>query len=140
MTMREILFRGKREDNGEWVYGDLIHGKGEQKGHLFIWYETDTFPFVKEAEIDPETVGQYTGIPDKKGTKIFDGDIVEHFFKSLIPSDGTRVDRCVVKWDCEECFFFMTSSRNGKDKTISAKSVYEVIGNIHDNPELLEGD
>lgn len=147
LTMRENmgLYRGKRKDTGEWVYGDLIHDKGEQKEHLFIWYETDTFPFVNEAEVDPETVGQYTGLTDKNGTRIFEGDILSVHFddlfpkkesRYLFPKEGSRYE--AVWYDYgghikSGSGFFDTMEQNWINMFL------EVIGNIHDNPELLEG-
>lgn len=141
------LYRGKRKDNGEWVYGDLIHGKGEQKEHLFIWYETDTFPFVEEAEVIPETVGQYTGLTDKNGKKVFEGDIIQVelggkpgsrpcpiYFGEYIDADSDYDDyRCIG-------FYIKTPDGCGNiGMLLTGEFVCEVIGNIFDNPELLEG-
>ncbi len=72
--MREVLFRGKRIDNGEWVYGDLYHGKED---NIFIEYWTVDKEY-RPYEVDPKTVGQYTGLDDCKDNKIFEGDIVKY--------------------------------------------------------------
>lgn len=122
---REILYRGKRVDNSEWVYGN--HDKVEKldkSGEEFfiIEYPADG----KSYEIIPETVGEYTGLTDKNGKKIFEGDIVKHSNTTFEVAYITQYARFAGR----------------KPKTIMSifpleKS--EVIGNIHDAPELLEG-
>lgn len=111
--MKEILFRGKRKDNGEWVYGDLEHnGKGEMK-----WVNGD--------EIIPETVGQFTGLTDKNGKKIFEGDIMQ-LCSACYP--------CLVYWDGKGWAW----KQNGKRREIDlTREKMDIIGNIYDNPELL---
>lgn len=137
--MREVLFRGKRVDNGKWVYGSL-----------YIWKEAKTSPYKKfrigsfvesrmrHYEVDPSTVGQFTGLTDKNnGAKIFEGDIIKgKFCKYVIWFDET-----------ERAFVYSNSYKGGYRHHMSdylLKSAFphgiEVIGNIHDNPELLGGD
>ena len=133
--MREILFRGKRADNGEWVEG----------AYMPYYY---SFRFGKEAAIstnddvlqktyrypvDPTTVGQYTGLTDKKGKKIFEGDIVKNKFN--IPNK-----HYVIKYDSLLGAFIGEDGSTMHFTTFDGDSeLFEVIGNIHDNPELLKG-
>lgn len=124
--MREILFRGKRIDNGEWVEGSLVIWKD---GSCSI--EIGNF----EAAVDPSTVGQYTGMTDKNGKRIFEGDVVKAEYKGNNKGlDG--VGEVVFK----ECKFALVW---GWHKEIVCLThfdnvEFEVIGNIHDNPDLLE--
>ena len=131
--MREILFIGKREDNGEWIEGSLFTG---DNGECEICYGT---PRVRITyEVIPETVGQFTGLYDKSGTtKIFEGDIVH------CVSATDEADMVVIFEDGE---FRMVRCERYK-VYISGWGFYaircfdkEIIGNIHDNPELLEGE
>lgn len=131
--MREILFRGKRKDNGEWVYGDFqLHSL-----QCFI-IERGT---LKRYKVIPETVGQFTGLTDKNGKKIFEGDIVEGHCHSQW---SRRLQRCVVAYErdsFEARHYVMQGSekRYYTYKVLFSKDV-EVIGNIYDNPELLKGE
>lgn len=126
--MREILFRGKRVGNGKWIEGDLL-SSGAYPDRLWIT-ESKTF-FDKQLqnigiiEVDPATVGQYTGLQDKNGNKIFEGDIVH----AITPNTSKN---CLVK--CERGQFCI-----GLCMPLAyVRNSSEVIGNIHDNPELLE--
>jgi uncharacterized phage protein (TIGR01671 family) len=140
MTMREILFRGKRIDNGEWVDGGYYHEKvGEYFTAVFI-VEHLTSGVWETHRVDPKTVGQFTGLTDKNGKKIFEGDVVRHWNGS---EDG--YDTGCVYWDAGYCGWRRTtdgSFHKGLVDTyrMSASCDYEIIGNIHDNPELLEGE
>lgn len=117
--MREILFKGKRADNGKLVVGNsVLFFKDTTKiyGELTYW---------REIEVIPETVGQFTGLTDKNGKKIFEGDIVES-------PHGTRG---VVEWHGAECAFLVNI---GDDWQTMDDCTYEVIGNIYDNKEEEE--
>ncbi|MBE5943262.1 MAG: hypothetical protein E7264_12150 [Lachnospiraceae bacterium] len=123
--MREILFRGKSKNNGKWYQGDLVTVAHKR----FI--DDDV---VKERVI-PETVGQYTGLTDKNGKKIFEGDIV------VVYARGYHTV-CTVSW-AETVAHFQLWQINTVPKTSTNLNLgnydFEVIGNIHDNPELLKG-
>jgi len=137
---REILFRGKRTDNGEWTYGNLI-GDDAIVGEM-AYFDDDYFITTFWYKVNPETVGQFTGITDKNGIKVFEGDIVSisysrAFFEKQIPSTIG-----VVRYlDCLPRFMIM----GGVEPNCVAISSFcntgeewEVIGNIYDNPELLK--
>ena len=124
--MREILFRGKRTDNGEWVYGSLLCFKGYSI-HDTIWKN-----FIP---VYSKTVGQYTGLTDLNGKKIFEGDIVRY---SVIIMH-TVVHEQIVKITFNKGSFCM-EEMNGVSHPLFHSidnTRLEVIGNIHDNPELL---
>lgn len=128
--MREILFRGKRTDNGEWVYGvPTKDGRGEMVMVENI-FECEEYNCrgANCLYVDENTVGQYTGLKDKNGTKIFEGDIV------LLKGDEEPYQ---VAFD-ESCFQVYGSICYVMDNFYDHD--IEVIGNIYDNPELLEGD
>ena len=126
--MREILFRGKRTDNGEWIEGDIHKNTEFSKAHIHPSGER-----VMSFEIIPETVGQYTGLTDKNGKKIFEGD--------LIRSTETG-ETAIVQWFSEHSAFMIWCKTSNQVGFLyeCEKSIIEVIGNIHDNPELIGGE
>lgn len=126
--MREILFRGKRKDNGEWVQGYLY--RSSKKLNPFIMLKSEK---GARYEVNADTVGQYTGLTDKNGTKIFEGDIVDF---SKHPDNG---DYGTVIYDADETAFGIEyyNIYRGLGENYYPKNI-EVIGNIYDNPELLE--
>lgn len=135
--MRETLFRGKREDNGEWVYGYYCHcvrALNCGKTKPAIQQTDDGSLFFRE--VIPETVGQYTGLTDKNRKKIFEGDIVKRYW-GVYGFINFRID--FVSGE------FLAVPIGKKVNTwvirISGESEnLEVIGNIYDNHELLGGD
>lgn len=130
--MREILFRGKRYDDKNLILSDSI--MQTSYGCVNLWHEG------KWIEVIPRTVGQYTGLKDKNGTKIFEGDIVQtnKFFLS-VGLNAKYVIEYDVKIACfigtmqKGCVKHFTTFQNDSDQ-------FEVIGNIHDNPELLNAE
>jgi len=128
--MRKIEFRGKWESNGEWIYGSLV---AKKNGERLISNYNKLLEF-EGLYVHPETVGQYTGLKDKNGTEIFEGDIVSRFFDT---------QRSVVEFT-DGCFVSIIQ-RSGASEPVEEilcndLSVTKVIGNIHDNPELLKGE
>ena len=115
--MKEILFRGKRVDNGKWTEGYFF--KSWYKVFL-LWGMTGDCPNMEE--VVPETVGQFTGLCDKNGKKIFEGDIVES-------PNGTQG---FIEWQNAECAFLVNI---GDDWQTMDDCPYEVIGNIYDKEE-----
>ena len=132
--MREILFRGKRTINGDWVYGDFVHGNERKslRDSIFV-YDSETQSF-NDYEINPSTIGQYTGLTDKNGKRIFEGDIV----KTDKFSEPNK--QYIIKYDLQFGAFIGQDRYNVYFVTFDGDSgEFEVIGNIHDNPELLKG-
>ncbi len=131
--MREILFRGKGNRYGKWVEGFYACFNGKEHRIYTGYAETDCGDYYPEFfEVIPETVGQYTGLTDKNGKKIFEGDIVRYNGENHIVVFETRggTGYFGIKIDHIETWYFCLS--------VPAK-LMEVIGNIHDNPELAEG-
>ena len=136
--MREHLFRGKSVDNNEWVYGDLLRSRGKFYIHPAscpFEYLGELSRFIKIYEVDPETVGQYTGLTDKNGKKIFEGDIVRNRYNEI----GTIRDMHHVY--CPSILLYGGYYCGYKDDGYIDWAPFcrpEVIGNKWDNPELLE--
>ena len=132
--MREILFRGKRTINGDWVYGDFVRGNERKslRDSIFV-YDSETQSF-NDYEINPSTLGQYTGLKEKNGKRIFDGDIVKVL-------QGKDKDIAYVGFE-NGAFMLYPKTGNIYERTLWEYWYndwdVEVIGNITDNPELLE--
>ena len=135
--MREILFRGKRLDNGEWIAGHLL--KYEDGSARMVSSNIDIFCFEKDESIiqtvahrvDPETVGQYTGFVDKNSKKIFEGDIVSIY--------NSKAFLFAVEWNNQ---YVLKCTSNGVSdnilNVIESPEDVEVVGNIYDNSELIK--
>ena len=139
--MREILFRGKRSDNGEWVEGIPIN---THIGTFIVFEENphfcDQYGYMEIdglAKVCPSTVGQYTGLSDKNGKRIFEGDVVRDNAGALIP---------VVWGNAGFHLRYAQPYAHGHYYDLiplgnywhAHGAIIEIVGNIHDNPELLE--
>lgn len=149
--MREILFRGKRIDNGEWVEGYYMPRPNLPKGEIhYIVSIGDT----KWHEVDPSTICQYTGLTDKNGRKIWENDIVNVRHEKYLDEPDAKFYMFPKTKEYERKYaveFVNTGSNYGyrcRNRSIhfliTKNTIYnhkiEVIGNIFDNPELMEGE
>lgn len=127
--MREIKFRGKRLDNGEWVYGDLLHLVDG------VYISNDNG--CNMARVDPDTVGMNTGLKDKKGKEIYGGDILAH--------NGIVIGHVVdgVRGYCFDVVYadpVSTSTWSLYGVVVNDyEGDVEIVGNIYDNPEVVKG-
>ena len=149
--MREILFRGKKIDNDEWTYGFYFEHSIDGQKDSYIKYQTFDEGFVTN-EVIADTVGQFTGLTDKNGKKIFEGDIVRYgkgiyewnkkdweFEVGIIDfKDGAFIINDIYSNDGYNELSCLYHEINYSGEYDSG-TLLEVIGNIHDNPELLEG-
>lgn len=134
--MREILFKAKRKDNGEWVEGYYrrIPCMGMLEHYIMPRNPKNR---MEQYAIDPDTLCQYTGLTDKNGRKIWENDIVQAWSEgsNAIGKVIRRVDGLYIMYPAyqKKEFWGLYPNKNGK-------TTVEVIGNIFDNPELLEGE
>jgi uncharacterized phage protein (TIGR01671 family) len=154
--MREILFRGKRKDNGEWVSAfSIMKSMIDGEWVLYVgasrdaWMDLDKHYNLVNAEtladclfysVHPETIGQFIGLVDRNGTKVFEGDILRPW-SSYHESYG---EPCVVEYGASNCSccdgVYGWYLNNGDIRDLDTKNTwYEVVGNIHDNPDLIGG-
>lgn len=116
--MRTIKFRGKRAKDGQWIYGYYLVNRGE---HFIVPEEViDPFATYEDYLVDPDTTGQFTGAYDRNGQEIYEGDILR---------SGIYNYEYEVCWDSDNHSWYFTDPSDLKN--------YEIVGNIHDNPELL---
>lgn len=131
--MRTIKFRGKDIETSEWVYGDLIQRIGYMPSIMFPYESNGKIKFAETA-VKRETIGQYTGLQDNNGVEIYEGDI--------LAKENER-DKYVIVWN-EYYSQFQGMWRKNPLTAVNIYSMislgYKVIGNIHDNPELLKGE
>jgi uncharacterized phage protein (TIGR01671 family) len=128
---RQLKFRGKRVDNGEWVYGDLIQ---YESGEVSIFskklskYGYESTEMYKRDRIIPETVGQYTCLTEKNGKEIYEGDIVRDY------DEGFLYMVVFCEYHAQFMFYDYLNDDYYDNQDIAE---HEIIGNIHENPELL---
>ena len=130
--MREIKFRAWHKETGEWYYGsslitDINQGDGHCLTLSLFWLK------VEKGWLDIKTVGQYTGLKDKNGREIYEGDVVEYYERW---SDD--LEKCVVEWDEDLAGFSPFCEYDADCDVYVDESTVNVIGNIHENPKLLE--
>lgn len=136
--MMEILYRAKRKDNGEWIYGyPMRHPQAAQVGPYEPYWNMFVPPANPEDaggvfDIDPDTLCQYTGLKDKNEERIWENDIVKDESVCLL---GT------VIWHCDDYVGWLLNDKYAECPQMMDKDMWEdceIIGNIFDNPELLE--
>lgn len=147
--MRRLLFRGRTKD-GKWCYGDYIHSirfngvRGFHKDWIIpgVYGNGGWVSLRGKYAVDCDTVGQYTGVKDKNGVMIFEHDIVRYEWLSLSDGKYKRFENTVVRFTDYSAFMLhpISESKELWGVMSELENCYEVIGNVFDNPELLEAN
>lgn len=126
---REIKFRGKRLDNGEWIVGSYIEAENRDRSiaHQIVPYEAGGIV----RDVNPDTIGQYTKVKDNKGVEIYEGDILRIYYDNH--DSGITTVRSFGKID------YYTDCSDYAILAWLSPDLCEIVGNIYDNPELLKG-
>lgn len=142
MIMRQIKFRGKRADNGEWVYGDLENNRAKSVARIHS-YDGDG-NYIGQNVVDAESIGQFTGLHDIKGDEIYEGDILDSKTSDFAPNGYSFI----CKWiDSGFALIYQGRTYGVKERNnwmnkypLCQKNVEDLIirGNVFDNPELLK--
>lgn len=138
---RQIKFRGKRLDNGEWVYGDLEYQPCNRIARIHTYNPDGSYN--GQHIVDPDTVGQFTGLHDRTGKEVYEGDVV--FWIAIDMRGRGKGEQGAIIWDNSTMAWVILRDKptsDGRPCIISRpfdKKHLEVVGNIHDNPELMKG-
>lgn len=146
--MRQIKFRAKRLDNGEWAYGGLVEADDyciiDQGNELYVErdyvFRGDTHFFqLSGVMCDEKTIGQFTGLLDRNGKEIYEGDIitVKGSYPRVVLWDKMMWALMPTEYYHDEVFWVMNLQHPGVDWWEEFADEFEIIGNIHDNPELI---
>ena len=130
--MRKIKFRGKTRENGKWYYGSLVYSD-EINTAIYFQIGSVSVNTMDWVYVIPETIGQFTGLYDCDGKEIYEGDILRF--------GNSKCGVCEVKWDesiAAFCICFYFKDEIGS-RPLGGGVEFAIIGNIHDNPELLKG-
>lgn len=149
--MRTIKFRGKRLKDGKWIFGNLadysmkVFNTTIEKKIIFgniVSFATDNFGFVvDDCAVDPDTIGQFTGLLDKNGKEIYEGDIitVNGLYPRVVLWDKMTWALMPAEYYHDKYFWVMNLQHPDLDWWEQFADEFEIIGNIYDNPELLKG-
>lgn len=136
---REILFRGKRVDNGEWIEGNYnLLEIGSNLVPIIIPFQNLVKAMMSDVfmyQVDLSTVGQYTDLTDRNGVRIFEGDIVN--VKTI---SGSFINYVITWFNSDLCWVMQSLKDTSVKFRLRSCWEFEVVDNIHDNPELLKGE